>query len=87
MNLVNCWIRNLRGWNIETKLKVHIDVSAAFGTCKRQGFGKSRRAQTRVFWIQERLANNEVALEKVGANQDIADVCTKSLAVEGVRNT
>ena len=72
----------LRGWNVETKLKVKTDSSAALGTCNRIGLGKSRHVQTRFLWVQEQLAAGYFELEKVETSKNIADVCTKSLNAE-----
>ena len=72
----------LKGWNVETKLKVKTDSSAALGTCNRIGLGKSRHAQTRFLWVQEQLATNRFELEKVDTKKNVADICTKSLSAE-----
>ena len=72
----------LRGWNVETKLKVMTDSSAALGTSNRLGLGKSRRVQTRFLWVQEHLAAKNFELEKVATNKNVADICTKSLNAE-----
>ena len=72
----------LRGWNVETKLKVKTDSSAALGTCNRIGLGKSRHVQTRFLWVQEQLAAGYFELEKVETSKNIADICTKSLNAE-----
>ena len=72
----------LKGWNVETKLKVKTDSSAALGTCNRIGLGKSRHVQTRFLWVQEQLATNRFELEKVDTKKNVADICTKSLSAE-----
>ena len=70
----------LRHWNVEVKIKVWTDSSAALGTASRRGLGKSRRVQTRFLWIQEKLCNREFELLKVSTQSNLADVCTKPMA-------
>ena len=72
----------LKGWNLETKLKVKTDSSAALGTCNRIGLGKSRHVHTRFRWVQEQLATGRFEFEKIQTSKNVADVCTTSLNAE-----
>ena len=47
-------------------MKVHTDSTAAKSTCSRRGFAKLRHVQTRYLWVQERVANEEIKILKVG---------------------
>ena len=71
-----------RHWNVDVKIKVYTDSSAALGTASRRGLGKSRHVQTRYLWIQEKLSNREFELLKVATHLNLADTCTKPLAWE-----
>ena len=69
-------------WGYQLSLKVHTDSSAAKGTCSRRGLGKLRHVQTRYLWVQERVANSELEVAKVGTDDNPADMCTKALSAE-----
>ena len=71
-----------RHWNVDVKIKVYTDSSAALGTASRRGLGKSRHVQTRFLWVQEKLSNREFELLKVATHLNLADTCTKPLAWE-----
>ena len=72
----------LRDWNIELEVEVNTDSSSAIGTTSRKGLGKMKHVQTRYLWIQERLSTGCFKLEKVGANSNVSDVCTKAVSAE-----
>ena len=72
----------LADWGYTSEVKVHTDSTAAKGTCSRRGLGKLRHVQTRYLWVQERVANEDIKILKVGTHDNIADMCTKSLSAE-----
>ena len=47
-------------WGQKYDLIVLTDSSAARGTAARRGLGKLRHVQARYFWVQERVANNDL---------------------------
>ena len=55
------------------------DSSAARGTCSRQGLGQTTQVQTRYLWVQEKVARDELKLEKVATDKNLSDLCTKPL--------
>ena len=67
-------------WGDATDMSVHIDSSAAIGVVNRRGSGKLRHIRVGQLWIQEMAENGEVANNKVGGEQNIADLMTKHLA-------
>ena len=69
----------LHDWGIKVDLRILSDSSAARGTCSRQGLGQTRHVQTRFLWVQERVARNELKLEKVATDKNLSDLCTKPL--------
>ena len=59
--------------------KVHSDASAAIGIASRQGVGKIRHLNVRFLWIQDKVRNGELRLEKVPGTDNPADLLTKYL--------
>ena len=53
-------------WGSQTKGKVHIDSSAAIGVIQRQGCGKLRHVRVGDLWIQEKVSEGDLEVEKVG---------------------
>ena len=69
----------LHDWGIQVNLRILSDSSAARGTCSRQGLGQTRHVQTRYLWVQEKVARNELKLERVATEKNLSDLCTKPL--------
>ena len=53
-------------WGSQLKGKVHIDSSAAIGVIQRQGCGKFRHVRVGDLWIQEKVSEGDLEVEKVG---------------------
>ena len=66
-------------WGREVKGRLHVDSTAAIGICKRSGNGKMRHVRVGTLWIQEKLSEGELDMQKVLGEQNPADVCTKGL--------
>ncbi len=45
----------------------------------RQGLGKTRHIQVQYLWLQERVQNQELEIEKIGTKENPADLMTKYL--------
>ena len=58
---------------------VACDANAAIGIAHRQGLGKLRHINVQYLWLQEKVADKEMKIEKVGANDNLADLLTKAL--------
>ena len=69
-------------WGQKYDLIVLTDSSAARGTAARRGLGKLRHAQARYFWVQERVANNDLTVKSLNTKQNLADLCTKPVSRE-----
>ena len=70
---------------MQTTLAYHLsdtDASAAIGIGSRFGLGKVRDIEVNQLWLQDKLYIGEIALNKVGTNQNIADALTKAVSVE-----
>ena len=76
----------LADWNYAIGLRVLTDSSAAYGTCSRRGLGKLRHIQTRFLWVQERVAQNHLTIQKVGTKANCADMCTKPMTGEQIKS-
>ena len=65
------------GITIRLNLVVKTDSSAAKGMSSRRGLGKQRHISTRYLWIQDRVARQDLTIQKVGTKEQLADILTK----------
>merc|ERR1712235_230200 len=63
---------------IGERLELHLrgDSSASHGTLQRLGSGRVKHLQTRQLWLQEKVFNNELTVEKIPRLQNWADLLT-----------
>ena len=64
------------------EIRVWTDSSATIGICGRQGLGQHRRIDTRSLWLQQRLREGGVELQKIRREANPADISMKHLASE-----
>ena len=64
------------GWGMDLHLVG--DSSASHGTLNRLGTGKVKHLQTKQLWLQERVHQKEVTIEKVPRAYNWADMLTHS---------
>ena len=75
-------------WNLKLQLSLHADSSSAKAIASRTGFGKStRHIQTRMLWLQERVAAKHLRVMKVASESNPADMLTKALGRKKLRNS
>ena len=55
------------------------DSAAALSVANRQGLGKLKHVRLGELWIQEKVHNKELTLEKVLGTENVADLFTKHL--------
>jgi len=67
--------RNLQG-------KVHSDASAAIPIVNRSGVGKLRHVRVQYFWLQQRVRDKDILVQKVAGTENPADLMTKHLSFE-----
>ena len=67
---------------MNTKMRVHLDSSAARGVFQRQGAGRIRHLEIKSLWVQTALRQRRFTLHAVGTHDNVADVGTKALAVQ-----
>ena len=69
---------------VDMSIRVRTDSSAAKGIASRAGLGKVRHIEVAQLWVQEKVRNGEITLEKVDGKVNLADCLTKYLDKEGV---
>ena len=62
----------------ELELCLRGDSTASHGTLQRLGTGRIKHLQTRQLWLQERVKEGDVAIEKVPRENNWADLLTHS---------
>ena len=62
----------------ELELCLRGDSTASHGTLQRLGTGRIKHLQTRQLWLQERVKEGDVAIEKVPRDVNWADLLTHS---------
>ena len=61
------------------------DSSAAIGICQRSGIGRVRHLAVGQLWVQERIREKTLRLDKVAGAANPADIGTKHLGAEVMR--
>ena len=63
----------------EIIMDMHTDSSAAMGVCNRKGIGKVRHLDTNLLWIQDKVKQGSLKINKVHGEKKHADLFTKHL--------
>ena len=74
----------LQDMDVQLKIRVKEDSSAALGMANRTGLGKVRHIEVNQLWIQEKVRSKEVEVVKVAGVDNLADALTKNLEAEGI---
>ena len=64
-------------WNLDFKVQVSIDATAAIGMVSRRGLGRAKHIDTVWLWAQEWVEQNKVKLVKRHTDDMLADLLTK----------
>ena len=64
-------------WEIKTINEINMDASAGISMGSHRGLGKAKHMDTQFYWVQERVAQNNFKIKKIGTNDILADVFTK----------
>ena len=67
-------------------MKVRSDSSAAIGISNRLGLGSMRHLSVRHLWVQDKVKNKEIQLEKQDGKKNVADLGTKIQAGPAITN-
>ena len=70
---------------IQGSLRLRADAQAAIGICRRSGIGRVRHLAVGQLWIQERIREGTISLEKVAGESNPADAATKHLGGDRLR--
>ena len=73
-------------WGIKASMKVRSDSSAAIGISNRLGLGPMRHLSVRHLWVQDKVKNKEIQLEKQDGKKNVADFGTKIRAGPTITN-
>ena len=65
--------------NLNTRLVIKVDSSAAIGISNRRGLGKVRHIDVADLWLQDRVKRGEITVVKVPGETNLADGLTKYL--------
>ena len=72
----------LRDFEINVKLTLKSDASAAIAIASRRGLGNVRHIEVCQLWLQEKVRSGEVKVVKVGTDENVADSLTKYVSSE-----
>ena len=75
----------LKDWGIHVKVKLRSDSSAGRAICKRVGLGRVRHIELQHLWLQQRVRNKEILVEKIAGKENPADALTKFLTEADMR--
>ena len=64
---------------IELGIRLRSDATAALGMSRRLGIGKVRHLDTSLLWIQQKVRNKDLELDKIPGGENPADLLTKHL--------
>ena len=68
----------------EGRIILKTDASAALGVAQRLGIGKIRHIEVNQLWLQEKVYEGDIIVEKVSTDENLADALTKPLTNEGI---
>ena len=70
-------------WGVHLDIQLATDSSAAKGIASRTGLSKrTRHIAVHHLWLQERVENGDIVLEKIAGEKNPADLGTKHLVRE-----
>ena len=62
------------------------DASAAIGISNRIGSGKIRHIEVTQLWLQDKVSQKSITLEKVGTDENLADALTKGVDAAAIQH-
>ena len=74
----------IRDFGMEVSLHMRSDATAAIGIVGREGLGKVRHLATADLWVQQRVKQRQLSVEKWPGPENPADVGTKGLSREAI---
>ena len=64
-------------WGVHLNIRIRSDSSAAIGISNRLGLGATRHLSVRHLWVQHKVKEKEIHLEKQDGKKNVADLGTK----------
>ena len=64
---------------VHVKVRVGVDASAGKAMASRRGLGKSKHIDVQYLWVQAKVADQEVLLQKIPGEENRSDLMTKYL--------
>ena len=68
----------------ERRIILKTDASAALGLAQRLGIGNIRHIEVNQLWLQGKVYEGKIIVEKVSTDEKLADALTKPLTCEGI---
>ena len=62
--------------------RIFCDASAAIGIVNRTGVGRLRHVRVQYLWLQDKVRNRDLEVEKIGGDENPADLLTKHVPAE-----
>ena len=73
-------VQLMADWGSDRTARVYVDSTAAIAVTQRKGNGKLRHVKVGMLWIQEKVEDGELAVNKILGTENPADVLTKNLS-------
>ena len=67
------------GITFERSIEINSDAGAAIGISNRVGSGKVRHIEVTQLWLQDKVSQKIIVLNKVGTDDNLADALTKGV--------
>ena len=67
----------LRDFGVSSEIEVKSDASAAISIASRTGLGKVRHIEVCQLWLQDKVKQGKIAVQKVTTDENVADALTK----------
>ena len=71
-------------WGTGLEGRIWVDSAAAIGTVHRTGNGKPRHVRVGSLWVQEKVEDGELTVNKVRGESNPADLCTRHVAAKKI---
>ena len=72
-------------FGLDLNIRIHTDASAAIGMVHRQGVGKLRHVRVQYLWVQAKVQDGEMKVQKIDGKANPADLMTKNLPVRDIQ--
>ena len=77
----------MRDLQLDKTIRIKTDASAAKGIANRTGLGKMRHLEVTQLWLQDKVRNGDIAVQKVDGKINRADAGTKHVTREELERT